>query len=312
MTTQMRVAVGVLVVGLAACGGGDQQAGEGALSGTVSSDGSSTVYPVTAAMAEEFGISTGGNVRVTVGQSGTGGGMRRFCAGEIDVANASRPMKDSEKQECAANGVEFIELSVAYDGLSIVVNPANTTVTCLTVEELKRLWEPGSQVNTWAQLRPGLPNEPIKLYGPGTASGTFDYFTEAVVGKEDASRPDYTQSEDDNVLVQGVAGDRNSLGYFGYAYYAENQDKLKLVQVDGGAGCVTPSPETIKSGEYKPLSRPLLIYVSRASLARPEVQGFLKFYNENADELVPQVGYVPMDAAAYQQNISKLGTGTGA
>jgi len=311
MKTRTRVLTGVLSVGLAACGG-SQQGEAGAVSGTVSSDGSSTVFPVTAAMAEEFGISTNGNVRVTVGQSGTGGGMRRFCAGEIDIANASRPIKDSEKQVCEANGIEFIELPVAFDGLSIVVNPQNTAVTCLTAEELKRLWEPGSQIRTWAQLRQGLPNEPIKLYGPGTASGTFDYFTEAIVGKEDASRSDYTQSEDDNVLVQGVAGDKNSLGYFGYAYYAENQDKLKLVQVDGGEGCVAPSPETIRTGQYKPLSRPLLIYVSRKSLERPEVQEFMRFYNENAAELVPQVGYVPMDAAAYQQNMTQLGTGTGA
>ena len=311
MKTQVLVASGMLLV-LAACGG-EKQAGEaGTLSGTVSADGSSTVYPVTAAMAEEFGIETGGNVRVTVGQSGTGGGMRRFCAGEIDVVNASRPMKDTEKQACAANGIEYIEMPVAFDGLSVVVNPQNTAVVCLTTAELKKLWEPGSKVNTWAELRAGLPNERIKLYGPGTASGTFDYFTEAVVGKEDASRSDYTQSEDDNVLVQGVAGDRNSLGYFGFAYYVENQDKLKLVQIDNGQGCIAPTPETIKSGQYAPLSRPLLIYVSHKALERPEVQGFLKFYNEHADAIVPEVGYVPMNAADYEQNISKLGTGTGA
>lgn len=312
MKTQMRLMAGVLVAGLAACGGGQQSGEEGELRGTVSSDGSSTVYPVTAAMAEEFGNETGGKVRVTVGQSGTGGGMRRFCAGQIDVANASRPMKDTEKEACAANGVEYILMTVAFDGLSVVVNPQNTAVTCLTTAELKRLWEPGSKVRTWAEVRPGLPSEPIKLYGPGTASGTFDYFTEAVVGKEDASRSDYTQSEDDNVLVQGVAGDRNSLGYFGYAYYVENQDKLKLLQIDDGNGCIAPTPETIKSGEYKPLSRPLLIYISRKSLERPEVRAFMKFYNEHATEIVPEVGYVPMSDAAYQKNISELGTGPGA
>jgi len=294
----------------AACGGdaGEQgsDAAAGQLSGTIEADGSSTVYPITEAMAEEFGRSTGGSVRVTVGMSGTGGGFKRFCTGETQLSNASRPIKEEEKQQCAAAGVEYLELPVAIDGLAVVVNPENSAVQCLTVEELRRLWEPGSTVNTWAQVRSGLPNEPIKLYGPGTNSGTFDYFTEAINGKEDASRGDYSASEDDNVLVQGVAGDRNALGYFGYAYYAENQDKLKAVQVDGGAGCVAPTPETVASGQYAPLSRPLFIYVNRGALARPEVASFIRFYIENAAELVPAVGYVARPAADYQQDIQAL------
>ena len=302
----------VLVCSAGACAGdaGEQGAGD-EVSGTIDVDGSSTVYPITEAMAEEFGRSTGGKVRVTVGMSGTGGGFKRFCTGETQLSNASRPIKEEEKAQCAAAGVEYLELPVAIDGLAVVVNPQNTAVTCLTVDELKRLWEPGSTVNTWAQLRPGLPNEPIKLYGPGTNSGTFDYFTEVVVGKADASRGDYSASEDDNVLVQGVAGDRNALGYFGYAYYQENRDKLKAVQVDGGAGCVAPSPETVIGGQYQPLSRPLFIYVNRGALTRPEVTAFLRFYIDKAPELVPAVGYVARPAADYQQGLQQLEQGAG-
>lgn len=299
----------LLVLAGTGCAGDTGQSADAALaglSGTIEMDGSSTVYPISEAMAEEFGRSTGAQVRVTVGMSGTGGGFKRFCAGETQLSNASRPIKEAEAADCAAAGVEFIELPVAIDGLAVVVNPENTVVECLTTAELKKLWEPGSTVRTWSELRAGLPAETIKLYGPGTNSGTFDYFTEVINGKEDASRGDYSASEDDNVLVQGVAGDRNALGYFGYAYYQENRDKLKAVQVDGGSGCVAPTTESVESGAYQPLSRPLFIYVNKGALARPEVAAFLRFYIENAPELVPAVGYVARPAADYQQDLQQI------
>src|SRR5690606_15511849 len=219
---------------------------------------------------------------------------------------------ESELEACRRNGVEPLELPVAYDGLAVVVNPANTFVECLTVEELKRIWEPGSRVSRWSDVRAGFPDAPIRLFGPGTSSGTFDYFTEVIVGEEDASRPDYTASEDDNVLIQGVAGEPNALGYFGYAYYAENQDALKLVAVDGGEGCVRPPPETIRDGTYRPLSRPLLIYVNRRALAEPAVVEFVRFYMENAAELVPETGYVPLTPEQYQENLRKVEQAIGA
>jgi phosphate transport system substrate-binding protein len=298
------------LLALFACGGGDQAgdgAAGGALSGSISVDGSSTVYPITEAIAEEFGLENKGGVRVTVGLSGTGGGFKRFCAGETDISNASRKIKDSEQQLCTQNGVTFMEVPVAYDGLSIIANPKNTFAQCLTVAELKKIFEPGSTVKNWSDVRQGFPNEAIKLYGPGTSSGTFDYFTEEVVGKQGASRADYTASEDDNVLVQGVEGDASSLGYFGFAYYKENQQRLKLLGVDSGNGCITPSDETIKNGSYKPLSRPLYIYVSSKALARPEVKAFVEYYLTHAAELVPQVGYVALDAPQYQQSLGQLG-----
>ncbi|MGH7470915.1 MAG: PstS family phosphate ABC transporter substrate-binding protein [Longimicrobiales bacterium] len=305
MTTRKAVGA-VLLLRLAACTGSDQQGGS--FSGTISGDGSSTVYPITEAVAEEFTREHPGQLRVTVGYSGTGGGFKRFCAGETDISNASRPIKEAEKQACTQNAVEYVEMQIAYDGLSVVVNPQNTFATCLTTAELKKIWEPESQVNRWSQVRAGFPDQELKLYGAGTASGTFDYFTEAIMGKEDLSRSDYTASEDDNVLVQGVAGDPRALGYFGYAYFVENQQRLKLVQVDGGTGCVSPSPETIRSGTYSPLSRPLFIYVNKKALARPEVIAFLKFFNEHAAKLVPEVGYVPLDAARYQENLGQIGS----
>jgi len=291
-----------LGVTLAGCGGG----AEGSLSGSIQVDGSSTVFPITEAVAEEFMTETGGRVRVSVGMSGTGGGFKRFCAGETDISNASRPIKESEVEQCRAAGVEPVELPVATDGLAVLVNPANDFVQCLTVDELKKIWQPGSTVKSWSEVRAGFPNRPLKLYGPGTNSGTFDYFTEAVMGKEDASRADYTASEDDNVLVQGVSGDPNALGYFGYAYVAENQGKLKTVAVDAGQGCVQPTPQTIESGQYKPLSRPIFIYVKKASLQRPEVREFIDFYLRSAPELVPQTGYIPLGQAGYQQSRQKF------
>ncbi|KPK79687.1 MAG: hypothetical protein AMS25_11595 [Gemmatimonas sp. SM23_52] len=296
----------MLTFTLSACGGQqgriEQESG---LTGAVRIDGSSTVFPITEAVAEEFQKGHQA-VRVTVGISGSGGGFKKFCARETDVSDASRPIKGSELETCQAAGIDPMEIVVGYDGLSVVVNPENDFVSCLTVDELKRIWQPGSSVRTWRDVRPDWPAEEIVLYGPGTDSGTFDYFTEAIVGEEDASRPDFTASEDDNVLVQGVTGDRYSLGYFGYAYYAENTDKLKLVSIDGGAGCVAPTPETVQSGEYTPLSRPLFIYVNQGALTRPEVKSFVRYYLTHASELVPQVGYVALSADRYQASLGQI------
>jgi phosphate transport system substrate-binding protein len=288
---------------LSACGG---SGGAGSLTGRIEIDGSSTVYPISEAVAEEFSTATGGGVQVNVAFSGTGGGFKRFCAGETDISDASRPITEGERALCAENGIAYLELKVALDGLAVAVNPGNDFVQCLTVAELKRIWEPGSTVRRWSEVRPEWPAEPIKLYGAGTNSGTFDYFTEAIVGEARASRPDYTASEDDNVLVQGVEGDHYALGYFGYAYYYENRTRVRAVQVDGGGGCVAPTPETVTSGRYAPLSRPLLIYVATASLTRPEVREFVTFYLEHAVELVPQVGYVPLGAAEYEAALAAL------
>ena len=301
---QGSISLFALALALAACGGG---AKEGELTGSVQADGSSTVYPITEAVAEEFGAATQGNVRVTVGTSGTGGGFKRFCAGDTDISNASRPIKESEEEACRQAGVEPVRFDVAYDGVAIVVNPANDFVDCLTVEELKKIWEPGSTVTTWADIRAGWPSEEIELYGPGTDSGTFDYFTEAIMGEEDASRPDYTASEDDNVLVQGVTGDRGALGYFGFAYLMENVTRVKAVPVDNGSGCIAPTVETIKNQTYAPLARPIFIYSSRKAMARPEVAEFLRFYMENAPLLVGEVGYIPLEAEKYQEGLDKIG-----
>ena len=296
-----------LLMSFLACTGGETGTG---LSGAVQVDGSSTVAPISEAVAEEFQIANPG-VRVTVGISGTGGGFQRFCAGETDVSDASRPISEGEEQACASAGVEYLELPVAWDGLSVVVNPGNDFVQCLTVEELRRIWEPNSRVSTWRDIRPEFPAEPIKLYGPGTHSGTFDYFTETVIGETGASRPDYQGSEDDNVLVQGVAGDQYALGYFGYAYVRENVDKLQTVSVDDGAGCVLPSKETILARSYAPLSRPLLIYVARGSLVRPAVAEFVRFYMEYADVLVASTGYLALAREQYEQNLQVIPAGPG-
>jgi phosphate transport system substrate-binding protein len=312
MTTLRRTAaLTVFSLVAAACGAADNTGQRSELSGTIEIDGSSTVFPVSEAVAEEFGAYTGGSVRVMVGQSGTGGGFKRFCAGETQFSNASRHMTESERALCEQNGVDPMEMQIAIDGLAVVANPQNTFVECLTVDELRRIWEPGSQVSNWSQVRAGFPDEPLKLYGPGTNSGTFDYFTHAIVGQERASRADFTASEDDNVLVQGVAGDRNALGYFGYAYYAENTSRLKAIAVDNGQGCVQATPDAVLSGQYAPLSRPLFLYVNRAALQRPEVAAFVRFYMEHSPELVPQVGYVPATAATYSSNISQIGQGGG-
>jgi len=298
-----------LVFSLVGCGGGE--GGErSAVSGAVTLDGSSTVFPIAEAVAEEFQIANP-EVRVTVGFSGTGGGFERFCAGETDISNASRPIDSEEAEACAAAGIEFTEIPVAWDGLSVIVNPANDFVTCLTVAELRRVWEPGSVVRTWRDVRPEWPAENIRLYGPGTDSGTFDYFTETVNGETGASRPDYQASEDDNILVQGVAGDRYSLGYFGYAYYTESADRLKLVEVDGGSGCVAPSDATIADGTYAPLSRPIYMYVKHAALARPEVNAFVTFLLTEAGELVPSTGYHPLSAQEYTDALARVAAAAG-
>lgn len=275
------------------------------LSGNIVIDGSSTVAPISEAVAEEF-MKLHPGVRVTVGTSGTGGGFKKWVKGETDINDASRPIKDSEKEEAATLGIEPLELMVAYDGLSVVVNKQNDFVQCLTVEELKRIWEPGSTVTTWADVRPEWPAEKIALYGPGTDSGTFEYFTEAIVGEAMASRSDYTASEDDNLLVRGVSGDTYSLGYFGFAYYENNADTLKLVAIDAGGGCIAPSTETINNGTYAPLSRPVFIYPSTQAASRPEVKEFLKFYLTEGRYLVGDVGYIPLPDSLYEDGLAKL------
>ncbi len=274
----------------------------GPLEGTILVDGSSTVAPITMAIAEEFQKQYP-EVRVPVGISGTGGGFKKFCAGETDISDASRPIKGSEIELCRQNGIEFIELPVAFDGLAVVVNPSNDFASCLTVEELKKIWAPEAEgtVTNWSQVREGFPQRELTLYGPGVDSGTYDYFTEAIVGKEGSSRGDFLASEDDNVLVQGIAGDPNALGFFGLAYYEENQDKLKLVAVDSGNGCVLPSLETVSGGTYQPLSRPLFIYVNRERIdTKDEISAFVAFYLAQAGQLVKEVGYIPLTEELYQ------------
>ena len=307
----MRVALGVtlilslvLAIAATACGGGEETPAAPAamaLKGTIEIDGSSTVFPVSEAVAEEFG-KLHRDVRVNVGVSGTGGGFKRFTVGEIDISDASRPIRDNEAAIADENGIEYYPLRVAMDGLSVMVSPDNDFVECLTIDQLKMIWEPGSTVTKWSDVSPSWPDKEIALYGPDTDSGTFDYFTEEVMGEAQLSRADYTASADDNVLVQGIAGGKYSLGYFGYSYYQENQDKLKLVAVDSGSGCVLPTSESIEDGTYSPLSRPLFIYVSAASIQRPEVRAFVEFYLDNAAELSQEVGYIKLGEAEYAAN----------
>jgi phosphate transport system substrate-binding protein len=284
------------------------------LAGQIVSDGSSTVGPLTQAVAEEFNAQAS-NVQISVDISGTGGGFERFCAGETDVQNASRAIEEDEIAACAENGVDWYEFEVAYDGLTVVTNKENTWVTCLTTDQLKQLWQKENPANTWAVLNPEYPADTINLYGPGTDSGTFDFFVETILG-EDEIREDFTPSEDDNVLVEGVAGDVNALGYFGLAYYEANTDTLNAVAIDNGDGnCVTPSPETVQDGTYAPLSRPLYVYVKADSLKRPEVQEFVRFYLNQAPALAPEVGYVASpeetytkDKARFEADVSGEGT----
>lgn len=271
-------------------------------------DGSSTVFPITEAVAEEFQKAKKGAVNVTVGISGTGGGFKKFCRGETDVANASRPILKKEMDDCARAGIRYYEMPIAYDALTVMVNPQNTFIKSMSVAELKKIWEPGAQgkINSWKDVNPAWPDQKIKLYGAGSDSGTFDYFTEAIVGKAKSSRGDYTASEDDNVLVQGIAGDKGALGYFGFAYYIENQKKLKAVAIDGGKGPVAPTPENVDNGSYQPLSRPIFIYVSEKSLDKPEVKEFVEFYMKSAAPLVKEVKYIPLPAKAYSGNLEHL------
>jgi phosphate transport system substrate-binding protein len=279
-------------------------------------DGSSTVFPIAEAVAEEYQISKHGKVRVTVGIAGTGGGFKRFCRGETDISDASRPILKEEMDACRAAGIKYMELPIAFDALTVVVNPQNTWVKSLTTADLKKMWEPGAQgrVSKWNQIRSEWPAQPLMLFGPGADSGTFDYFTEAVNGKAKASRGDYTASEDDNVLVQGVENNKNALGYFGYAYYAGHKDKMRAVPVVNPKGAeVGPSPEAVIDGSYQPLSRPLFIYVRDTAAARPEVQEFVQFLLGEGAELVKEVGYVPLPPQAYKLALKhfqdkKLGT----
>ena len=282
-----------------------------ATSQIVQIDGSSTVFPVTEAVAEEFQKSKKGKIKVTVGISGTGGGFKKFCRGETDIQDASRPILKQEMEACKGAGVEYIELPVAFDALTVIVNPKNNWASSMTVAELKKIWEPGAQgkIMNWNQVRDKWPNAPLKLFGAGADSGTFDYFTEAITGKAKSSRGDFTASEDDNVLVQGVANDVNALGFFGFAYYAENTKKLKAVAVDNGKGPVGPSEKAVLDGSYQPLSRPIYIYVSKKSLAKPEVREFAEFYLKNAPKLVKEVKYVPLPAKVYSVGADRLKNG---
>ncbi|GAB4293505.1 MAG: PstS family phosphate ABC transporter substrate-binding protein [Desulfuromonadia bacterium] len=280
-------------------------------------DGSSTVYPLTEAVAEEFQKAKKGEVKVTVGISGTGGGFKKFCRGETDISDASRPILKKEMEACAQKGIKYIELPVAYDALTVVVNPKNDFISSMTVEELKKIWEPQAQgkITRWDQVNPSWPDQPIKLFGPGADSGTFDYFTEAVVGKAKSSRGDYTASEDDNVLVQGVSRDRNALGYFGFSYYSENKKKLKAVPIvpKPGAKPVQPSFETVKNGTYQPLSRPVFIYVNAASVKKREIKEFVEYYLTHAKTLSKAVKMVSLPDNAYtlaRKNFEAAKTGT--
>ncbi|MCX7708923.1 MAG: PstS family phosphate ABC transporter substrate-binding protein [Clostridia bacterium] len=272
------------------------------LSGKIVIDGSSTVYPISAAIAEEFKKAQGG-VEVSVALSGTGGGMKKFAAGEIDICDASRPIKKEEAEKAKANGIDFVEFTVAYDGISVVVNK-DSKIDSITTAELKKIWEKDSKVKKWNEVNPAWPDSEIKLYGPGTDSGTFEFFTEAINHKAKESRTDYTPSEDDNVLVQGIAGDKSAMGYFGYAYYEENKDKLKLLKIDGGKGAIAPSFDSIKDGSYAPLSRPLFIYVSTKAMEQPHVKEFVKFYLTKASEIVKDVKYVPL--SDYSKELAKI------
>lgn len=275
--------------------------------GQIKIDGSSSVYPITEAVAEEYRY-VHGDIRITVGVSGTGGGFKKFARGETDISNASRPISQTEIDLCSKNNIGFIEIPVAYDGLAVVVSPTNDFVDYLTIEELKKIWEPSAQekINSWKQVRASFPDLPLRLYGAGTSSGTYDYFTEAVIGKAKSSRGDYTASEDDNVLVQGVSSDKGSLGYFGLAYYEENKKVLKLVPIHNGKEKVIPTDSTISSGRYAPLSRPEFIYVNARSAGDTVIKDFIKFYMKHASTLVREVGYVPLQPEIYQLSYQRF------
>lgn len=310
----MIVTLGIAVLIAAGCSPSTNDHDASALKGSIKVDGSSTVYPITEAVAEEF-ASTAPRVRLTVGSSGTGGGFKKFATGETDISNASRPVKPSEIQLMSEASIEFIELPIAYDGLSIVVNKANTWADQLTLGELKKIFLADSPAKTWKDVRPNWPDHAIKIYIPGTDSGTFDYFREVVAGSEGSIRPDVTASEDDNVLVKGIMGDAHAIGFFGCAYYFENKAKLRIVPVVNPTtgNAVEPTPATIESGEYAPFSRPLFIYVNTKAAVRPEVKAFVTFYLEHAGELVPDVGYVKLPDELYRRvaaNFQAMKTGS--
>jgi phosphate transport system substrate-binding protein len=297
-----------LVVGACGEGGSDDGGGGGGgsdLKGTIKIDGSSTVAPLSTAAAELFQQENSG-VRVTVGTSGTGGGFEKFCAGETDISDASRPIKDDEEVPiCKKNGVKFEEVQVANDGLAVVASTENDWAKCLTVDQLKKIWDKGSKVKSWKEVDPKFPDEELELFGAGTDSGTFDYFTESINGEEGRSRSDYNATEDDNVTVRGVSGAKGGLGYFGLSYFEQNKDQLKDVQIDGGGGCVTPTKETVQSGEYKPLSRPLFIYPSDKALKRPEVKAFVEFYLENEEAIAEQAQFVSLTPEQLKESQAK-------
>ncbi|GLV49074.1 phosphate ABC transporter substrate-binding protein [Thermus sp. LT1-2-5] len=300
----MRKAIGLVVLALASAALAQQ---------VVRSDGSSTVYPITQAVAEEFTARNPG-VKVVVAFSGTGGGFKKFCRGETDIQNASRPITPEELKVCQENGIAFIEIPVAYDALTVIVNPKNTWATCLKTSELKAIWEPGSKITRWNQIRPNWPNQPLRLFGAGADSGTFDYFTEAIVGKAKAIRTDYQPTEDDNVTIRGVAGDPYAMGFLGVAYYEENKDKVKAVAIDHGKGCVEPGRESVLNGTYQPLARPLFIYVNVKSLDRKEVRDFVDFYlSPAARRAIRSTGYIELPTEAYQigqELVKRKKTGT--
>jgi phosphate transport system substrate-binding protein len=311
-----------LAAGVAGCGGGrggeDEADGAtttsgpaGDLSGRIQADGSSTVGPYTTAAAEDF-QSAQPDVQVTVGVSGTGGGFERFCRGETDISNASRPIKDEEAAICTDEGIEYVEFQVANDALTVVVNKDNDWVTCLTTDQLQTIWGPGSKVANWNQIDPAFPDQELSLFGPGTDSGTFDYFTDEINGEEGASRSDYSASEDDNTIVTGVSGEKGGLGYFGFSYFEENQDALKAVEIDGGDGCVAPSVETAQEGTYKPLSRPLYVYAKKEALARPEVEAFIRYMLENEQAIAEKSQFVPLTDEQLEKANTELEAAVGA
>jgi phosphate transport system substrate-binding protein len=293
------------IVLIAACGG-NKSAKKETLTGTISIDGSSTVYPLSEAVAEEF-RTVHPDVNVAIGSSGTGAGFKKFARGETDISDASRPIKESEMRACSENNISYEGLMVALDGISIMVNPENTWIQDITVGELKKIWETNSTVKKWSDIRPGWPAENIHLYGPNTAHGTYDFFTEAVLGESGASRADYNAVADYNVGIQGISTDKYALGYFGLAYYEENKDKLKLVGVDNGNGPVKPSLETVKDGTYAPLSRPLFIYINSASVSKKELVEFVNYYIKNAAVLAKEVGYIPLPQNEYDNQLASFG-----
>ena len=312
----------ILSLTLAGCGeaapaapaaqSGASSAGTMVLVGDINVDGSSTVFPITEAVAEEFGNLTNKQVRVTVGVSGTGGGFKKFCNGETQVSDASRPIKASEVSLCQEGGVEYIEIPMAIDGLTVIVNQDNDFARCMTIEELDKMWGPEAEetVTKWSQVRDGWPDEDMDMYAPGVDSGTFDYFTDTVSGESGASRGDFTASEDDNLILQGVSGEKNGVGYLGYAYYVENAGKLRAVEIDGGDGCVAPTDATINQGTYTPLSRPLFIYVRKDAANEPHIAEFIRYYlSEEGQKLAAEVGYIPFPQAVYDLVRAKFDNG---